>query len=99
MKVILTKVLALGGLCALLAGAGNAASAQGYDHYGHRSGYWQETDYHRRPTSFGLRQRIEDLQREYAHDMRVGDYSGARRAHWRAQQLRMRLREHREFRD
>ena len=100
MKVILTKVLALGGLCALLVGAGNAASAQGYDRYDHhRTGYWQETDYHRRPIGFETRRRIESLQREYAHAMRVGDYAAARRAHWRAQQLRERLRESRDFRD
>jgi len=100
MKVILTKVLALGGLCALLAGAGNAASAQGYDRYNHsRAGTWSETNYHRRPTGFGIRQRIQDLQAEYAHATRVGDYAAARRAHWRAQQLRERLRERRDFRD
>jgi hypothetical protein len=104
MKVILTKVLALGGLCALLVGAGSTAFAQGYDRNDQNNRYDQNNRFDHRDMGrdnhsmvFGTRQRILDLQREYAHDIRIGDYEGARRAHFRAAQLRAQLRDHRGF--
>lgn len=92
MKVMLTRVLALGGLCTLFAGIGNAASAQDYDRiYRHDRFYHHEIG--PRPARFEMRHRIEEMQRIYARDMRIGDYNGARRAHLRAEELRLRLRE------
>lgn len=97
MKVMLTRVLALGGLCALFAGVGNAASAQDYDRHDYDRMYRHDRYYHREvgpgPSRFELRRRIEEMQHIYARDMRIGDYAGARRAHMRAEELRARLRD------
>lgn len=48
MKISASKVLALGGLCALLVGAGNTAFAQGYDHQdrNYDSGQYRQNDRH-----------------------------------------------------
>ncbi|MCW3096711.1 MAG: hypothetical protein JWL77_2329 [Chthonomonadaceae bacterium] len=99
MKVVLTKVLALGGLCALLVGAGNTAFAQGYDRYDHHDMGYDHRDMGRdnRSIVFGTRQRIQELQRSYARNMRMGNYEAARRAHLQAEALRSRLRDRRDF--
>lgn len=107
MKVLLTKTLALGGLCALIIGAGNTAFAQGYDRYDHnnhndrydRYDRYDQRDMGRnnRMTAFETRHRIQELQRSYSYNMRVGNYEAARRAHLRAEELRSRLRERRGF--
>jgi len=41
MKISISKAVTLGGLCALFAGAGSVAFAQGYDHQDRSSGYGQ----------------------------------------------------------
>jgi hypothetical protein len=99
MKVLITKVLALGGLCALLVGAGNTAFAQGYDRNDHHDMGYDHRDMGRdnRSMVFGTRQRIQELQRSYAHNMHMGNYAAARRAHLRAEELRSHLRGHRDF--
>ena len=85
MKVIFTKMLALGGLCALIATAGSAVSAQGFSH---RDGTFPP-----RRVGYGTaHQRIQKLQRVYARSVHTGNTAAARRAHWRAQAIRERLR-------
>jgi hypothetical protein len=93
MKAILTKALALSGLCALFAGVGVGANAQGYDHY--RYDHDGMSGGGHRPVVHQARQRIHRLQRVYAHSIHNGNTEAARRAHLRAQAIRARLREHR----
>lgn len=78
----LTKTLALGGLCAILAGLGTAASAQGYGGGAYRPHH-------------PVRQAHRAIQRQkaaYAHDVRTGHYGAAEQAHRRAMALRHRIR-------
>ncbi len=82
MTLAIAKGLALCGVCALLAGLGTAASAQGY-------GYGAYRPHHpiRRAHRAILRQKAA-----YAHDVRTGHYGAAERAHLRAAALRHRIR-------
>lgn len=83
MKVIFTKMIALGGLCAFIASAGSAASAQGY----------RDGRYPPRRAGYGTaHQRIKHLQRVYARSVHTGNTAAARRAHWRAQAIREQVR-------
>ena len=85
MKISITKTLALGGLCALLAGAAGAASAQEYNASG----------MHHRPMH--ARRHIQHLKAAYARDVASGHYGAAQKAHLKARAIRMHVRAHREM--
>ena len=85
MKISITNTLALGGLCALLAGAAGAASAQGYGGPG----------MHHSPMH--ARHHIMRLKAAYAHDVAKGHYGAAERAHLQARAIRQHARAHREM--
>ena len=84
----ITKTLALGGLCAMLAAAGTAASAQGYGDGAYRPHH---------PIRRAHRA-IERQKAAYAHDVRTGHYRAAEQAHLRATALRHRIRRVRDRR-
>jgi hypothetical protein len=88
MKVLLAKVLAFGGLCALFAGVSGAANAQGYEHRDMHHG-------HARVAVHRAHKRLQRLHKVYAHDINNGNRAAARRAHLRAVAIRERLRAHR----
>ncbi|MCW3055337.1 MAG: hypothetical protein JWN14_4507 [Chthonomonadales bacterium] len=81
MKVFIVKALALGGLCALFAGIGNVAGAQGVDHH--------------HQVARVAHHKIKKMQRVYAHAVHNGNTAAARRAHARAMAIRARARAHR----
>lgn len=85
MKISVTKILALGGLCTLFAGGAGAASAQGYGtpvmHHG----------------TVHARRHIQRLKAAYAHDVANGHYGAAQRAHLQARAIRQHVRTHREM--
>jgi len=87
--VSLTKIMALGGLCALLGSACTAAVAQD----------WRPDRMDRgtdRITSVqAARHELQVLHRVYDHEIRSGHPEAAMRAHMRAERIRARLREHR----
>jgi hypothetical protein len=85
MTISITKSLALGGLCALMAGLGSAASAQGYGDHG---------PYHHGPMHHA-RAAVLRQKAAYAHDVATGHYGAAERAHLRAQSIRHHIRAHR----
>ncbi len=90
MKVLVARVVALGGLCALFAGIGNGAIAQGYEH--------REMDYgHHRPMVRQARQRLQKLHGVYAQEINHGNRAAAERAHLKANAIRARLRAHRRY--
>ena len=76
------KGIALCGLTVLLAGA---ASAQGYDHFGH-------------PGMHPARHAIMRQKAAYARAVAHGNYGAAERAHLRAKAIRHHVRAHREMR-
>ena len=84
MTISMTKGLALCGLCALFAGAGNAASAQSAYHYGHGPMH------HARPAI--IRQKAA-----YARAVAHGNYRAAERAHLRAKAIRHHVRARRDM--
>lgn len=88
MTLSITKGLALCGVCALLAGLGTAASAQGYGGDGDHGPYHHGPMHHARMAV--LRQKAA-----YAHDVATGHYGAAARAHLRAQAIRHHVRTHR----
>ncbi len=88
MTLSITKGLALCGVCALLAGLGTAASAQGYG-----DGAYRPHHPIRRAHRAILRQKAA-----YAHDVRTGHYGAAEQAHLRAAALRHRIRRVRDRR-
>lgn len=82
MTLSITKGLALCGVCALLAGLGTAASAQGYGDGTYRPQH-------------PIRRAHRAIQRQkaaYVHDVRTGHYGAAEQAHQRAIALRHRIR-------
>ena len=83
MTVSMTKCLALGGLCALLATAGSVASAQGPYPGGHM---------HR------ARHAIMRQKAAYARAVAHGNYGAAERAHLRARAIRHHVRARRAMR-
>lgn len=85
MEISLTKTLALGGLCALFAGAAGAASAQGYGGPGMHHG------------PMHARRHIQHLKAAYARDVAHGHYGAAEQAHLRARAIRQHVRAHREM--
>ncbi len=84
MTLAIAKGLTLCGVCALLAGLGTAASAQGY-------GYGDHGPYHHGPMHHA---RVAVLRQKaaYAHDVATGHYGAAERAHLRAQAIRHHVR-------
>ncbi len=68
MKILASKVLALGGLCALFAGAGNVAFAQGDNHQGNdnqgQNGQYRQGDH---------RDRGQMGQRDYGQNRQYRD--------------------------
>ena len=113
MKISAPKVLALGGLCALLVGAGSAAFAQGdngqYRHYDHGQYYQthnygdgQDSQYRQsyqyRHGNRNERRRLDRLHAAYGRAVRHGHYNVAERAHRRAQAIRARIRAQRQGR-
>ena len=84
MTISMTKGLALCGLCALLAGAGSAASAQGDyhgdNHHGHHA-----------------RRAIMRQKADYARAVAHGNYRAAERAHLRARAIRHHVRARRDM--
>ena len=92
MTLSITKGLALCGVCALLAGLGTAASAQGY-------GYGDHGPYHHSPYQHGpmhhARMAVLRQKAAYAHDVATGHYGAAERAHLRAMAIRHHIRAHR----
>ncbi len=85
MKISITNTLALGGLCALFAGAAGTASAQGYGGSGMHHG------------TVHARRHIQRLKAAYAHDVASGRYGAAHRAHLQARAIRQRVRTHRKL--
>ncbi len=85
MKISITNILALGGLCALLAGSAGAASAQAYGGPGMH------------PGAMHARRHIQGLKAAYAHDVATGHYRAAQRAHLKARAIRQHVRAHREM--
>jgi hypothetical protein len=81
MKISITKTLVLGGLCALLAGATGAASAQTYHH---------SMMHH--PIVHRERRHIHRLQAAYARDVAHGRYAAAHKAHLKAKMIRHHIR-------
>ncbi len=90
MTLVITKGLALCGVCALLAGLGTAASAQGGYGYG-GPGPYQHGPYHHGPMHHA-RQAVLRQKAAYAHDVATGHYGAAERAHLRAMAIRHHIR-------
>lgn len=69
MKISASKVLALGGLCALFVGAGNAAFAQNYNHQDRNNHNWQhgQTQYHSNRGYYGVRDSRYRQSGQYRH--------------------------------
>ena len=86
MKISITKTIALGGLCALLAGAVGAASAQDYGAPGMHHG------------AMHPRRHIQRLKAAYARDVASGHYGAAEKAHLRARAIRQHARARRDMR-
>ena len=84
MKICMTKIAISGGICALLAGAAGAASAQDYHADGAHHG------------PMHARRHIQRLKADYAHDVASGHYGAAQRAHLQARAIRQNVRAHRE---
>ncbi|MBV9849280.1 MAG: hypothetical protein JO250_06295 [Armatimonadetes bacterium] len=87
MTVWMTKGLVLGGLCALLAGAGSAAFAQGEYHHDFHHGHMHRA-----------RRAIMRQKADYARAVANGHYGAAERAHLRARAIRHHIRARREMR-
>ena len=85
MTLAATKGLALCGVCALLAGLGTAASAQG----GYGDG--GPGPYHHGPMHHA-RQAVQRQKADYARAVASGHYGAAERAHLRAQAIRHHVR-------
>lgn len=83
MTVWMKKGLALCGLCAVLASAGNAATAQGYHHGPMHHGPMRHA-----------RHAILRQKAAYAHAVANGHYKAAERAHLRASAIRHHVRAH-----
>lgn len=113
MKIAVSKVLALGGLCTLFAGSGHVALAQNYNHhmgdnnygrYGqmHRYdglGQNRHQDWqHRQVRRYQERHRLNRLHAAYAHAAADGRYRAAERDHLHAQAIRQQLRSQRRDR-
>jgi hypothetical protein len=101
MTIFGTKALALGGLCALLLGAGHAASAQGDAHpgYGRRHHTWQRSadaqTYGRQGAHRGAaraRRHLQVLHAVYNHEIKSGHPEAAMQAHLHAKAIRARIR-------
>ena len=95
MTILLNKVVALGGLCALLAGTGTAAFAQGYGD--HQDRHFDQAQgrhdwHHGQAVTQSERLRLARLHRVYTKDARSGHYGAAERAHLHAQAIRQDLR-------
>jgi L-serine deaminase len=90
MKVLLTRALALSGLCAVFACTVGAAVAQDYRYHreNRRSGGFQNA-----------RRELQVLHQVYDHEIRSGHPAAAMRAHNRANAIRARLREQRRGMD
>jgi hypothetical protein len=90
MKVLLTRALALSGLCAIFACAAGAAVAQDYHNHREngRSGSFQDA-----------RAELQVLHRVYDHEIQSGHPAAAMRAHMRANAIRERLRHQRHRMD
>ena len=82
MTLSIAKGLALCGVCALLAGLGTAASAQGYGDHG--------PDHH--GPMHHARQAVLRQKADYARAVAGGHYGAAERAHLRAQAIRHHVR-------
>ena len=87
MTLLITKGLALCGVCTLLAGLGTAAFAQG----GYGGGYGDGGPYHHSPMHHARRAVLRQ-KAAYAHDVATGHYGAAERAHLRAQDIRRHVR-------
>ena len=106
MTISMTKGLALCGLCALMAGAGTAASAQGdYQRGGYHQGDQRQGDF-RHDDARGdgdhgprhhARQAIMRQKMAYGRAVAHGNYRAAERAHLRARAIRHHVRAHREM--
>ena len=81
MKVSLTKILALGGLCALFAGASCLAVAQDAMAHGHS-----------RHVVHKAKHKIKRLKAAYARNVARGNRAAAEQAHLRAKAIRHRVR-------
>lgn len=85
MTISMMKGLALCGLCALFAGVGSAASAQGDFHHGH--GHMRHA-----------RRAIMRQKMAYGRAVASGHYRAAERAHMRARAIRHHIRARRQER-
>jgi hypothetical protein len=99
MKVQLGKMLALGGVCAIMAVVGGSAEAQRDYRRPDRPGIRANSAGYRRSTRWidpvRARREIAILKRTYDHEIRSGHPAAAMRAHMRASAIRRQLREQR----
>ena len=83
MTIPLIKGLALAGLCAVLASAGSAASAQGFS-----DGYGGPMHHHHHHARYAIMRQ----KAAYYHAVEHGNYAAAERAHMRARMIRHHIR-------
>jgi len=105
MKVLIAKLAALGGACALLATASAGAFAQDYDHhdYDHHDRWSHRDDIRVERAGWRshgdmssvrrMRHELQVLHAVYDHEIRSGHPAAAMRAHMRANAIRERLRD------